>query len=590
VEVWLRQEGSGSVRFKVEGFYGGSPNIIEPVAFNVGSQWKKYVATFTPPAIQTSAVPGRMVLEFAGPAKFYVDNFRVYRADTDYLDFLPAQSADLKASGLSALRTHGLVRTKFRTYDMVQLTNDGGANGGTSKGNTLPQLLRAIRKAGTRPWLQIEFHMGPQEWLAFVEYMAAPYDPAVDTPSAKPWAYKRYTQGQARPWVEEFDQILLELGNETWNRIFYPWVFGSMADATNGKTYTAGQVYGLFQEHVVGVMRGSPYWRAARLDDKFAFVLGGWGGLPYGREAAETSPSSRYLTISAYNGGWDEGEGPPKLDAPSLFNVLSQVNQSAIPIAEGHQRELGEINARRQTRLRLGTYEAGPGYALNGLNNARVTEAQEREQEQVMKSLAAGTATLDSFLARAYRGFDLQNFFGFANGALWASHAPWFRGGQAYPSWQLLSLFNNQATGDLLRTEALSVPVSDLKSFERRKGVANAPLAAVYATRKGDRYAVVVISRKVPDYPLAGDDGYTPVTVELPFARARSLTLHRMTGDPRSNNLLSAQNVKIERIELGEVAQGHLVVNAASGADDRGLPPASTFVYVFEGVVPIGAN
>lgn len=585
VEAWMRQEGNGSVRFVVEGFYGRGPNAIEPILFNVGPQWKKHVATFTPRAVQESADPGRMALEFTGPGKFYLDNFRVYRADADYLDFVPSQYADLKASGVSALRTHGLVRTKFRTYDMAQLTNDGGANSGTAKGNTLPQLLRAIRKTGMRPWLQIEFHMGPREWLAFVEYMAAPYDPAVDTPVAKPWAYKRYSQGQARPWVGEFDQILLELGNETWNRIFAPWVFGGMIDAATGRTYTAGQAYGLFQEHVIAVMRSSPYWRAARLDDKFAFVLGGWGGLPYGREAAEMSPSSRYLTIAAYNGGWDEGEGPPKLNAPSLFNLLSQVNQSAIPVAEQHQRELGDLNARRQTRLHLGTYEAGPGYALNGLNNARITEAQQREQEQVMKSLAAGTATLDSFLARAYRGFDLQNFFGFRAGSHWASHAPWFRGGQAYPSWQLLSLFNNVAIGNLLRTETLSVPAADLKPFERRKGIANAPLAAVYATRNDDRYAVVVISRKVPDYPVAGDDGFTPMTVDLPFARARSLTLYRMTGDPHANNLLSAQNVKIERIDLGEVTQGRrLVLSAASGADDRGLPPASTYVYVFEGV------
>lgn len=591
IEAWMRQEGSGAVRFKFEGFHGTKPNVIEPIVFTVGTKWKKYVATFTPPAVQDSALPGRMALEFSGPGTFHVDNFRVYRADSDYLDLLPSQYADIKASGLSALRTHGLVRTKFRTYDMAQLTNDGGAISGAMKANTLPQLLRAIRKTGTRPWLQIEFHMAPQEWRAFIEYMAAPYDPTVDTPTAKPWAYKRYAQGQARPWVEEFDQILVELGNETWNRIFHPWVFNGMNDAANGKAYTAGQVYGLFQEQAVGIMRSSPYWRSARLDDKFAFVLGGWGGLSYGREAAEISPSSRYLTIAAYNGGWDEGEGPPKLDAPSLFNVLSQVNQSAIPIAEGHLRELRDLNARRKTPLRLGTYEAGPGYALNGLNSARITEAQTREQEQVMKSLAAGTATLDSFLARAYRGFHLQNFFGLTSGSHWASHAPWFRGGQAYPSWQLLSLFNNQATGDMLRTETLSVPVADLKAYERRKGIASAPLAAVYATRKGNRYAIVAISRKVPDYPLAGDDGFTPMTIDLPFAGARNLTLYRMTGDPHANNLLSAQNVKIDKIDIGEITGSHrLVLNEASGADARGLPPASTFMYVFEDVTPAGAN
>lgn len=584
VEVWLRQEGAGSARFKLEGFYGTGPNAIAPIVFAAGPQWKKFVGTFTPPVVQGDAAPGQMVLEFTGPGTFYVDNFRVYRADTDYLDFLPSEYADLKASGLSALRTHGLVRTKFRTYDMAQLTNDGGANSGTAKGNTLPQLFRAIRKTGMRPWLQIEFHMRPQEWLDFVEYIAAPYDPAIDTPKSKPWAYKRYAQGQVRPWVEEFDQILLELGNETWNGLFRPWAFGPMTDATNGKSYSAGQVYGLFQEHVIADMRASPYWKPARLDDKFAFVLGGWGGLPFGKEAAETSPSSRFLTISAYNGGWDEGEGPPRLDAANLFSVLAHANQTAIPVADGHLKELRELNARRKTRLRLGTYEAGPGYALNGLNNVRMTEAQVREQEQVMKSLAAGTATLDTFLARAYRGFDLQNFFGFTVGETWASHAPWFRGGQAYPAWQTLALFNNVGTGDLLQTETLAVPVADLKAHDRRKAVAAAPLVAVYATRKGGRMTVAVLSRKVPNYPFEGEDGYTPVTVDLPFARAAKLTLHRMSGEPRSNNLLSPHNVTVERIELGSWNGSRLQVGEASGADLRGLPPAATYVYVFEGI------
>ncbi|MHB1140957.1 MAG: hypothetical protein ACYC1T_04250 [Sulfuricaulis sp.] len=585
VEIWMRQEGKGSVRFKFDGFYEKMPNRIAPIVFSVGPQWKRYVATFTPPIVQGSADPGRMGLEFTGPGTFYVDNLRVYRADAEYLDFLPRQYEDLKASGISALRTHGTIKTKFRTYDMVQLTNDGGAISGTAKSNSLPQLLRAVRKAGVHPWLQVEFHMHPQEWLAFVEYMAAPYDPARDTPTSKPWAYKRYSQGQSKPWVDEFNQILFELGNETWNGIFYPWIFDEMVDAASGKTYTRGQVYGMFQEYVISVMRSSPYWRPAKLDDKFVFVLGGWGGQSYGRDAASVSPLSRFLTISAYNGGWDEGEGPPRMDSASLFNVLSQVNQSAIPVADGHLKELGALNARRQHKLRLGTYEAGPGYVLNGLNNARITAQQSRDQEQVMKSLAAGTATLDSFLARAYRGFDIQNFFLFGNGALWASHAPLHLGGEAYPSWQLLSLFNNIASGDMLRTATLSVPTVNLKAFKRRRGIFNAPLTVVYATRKAGRYAVLVLSRKVPDYPTANDDGFTPVIIDLPFEHAKSLTLYRLTGRPEANIFLAGGNVKIEKIYLPPLLKGRrLFINTATGADERGLPPASTFLYVFDGV------
>ena len=135
--------------------------------------------------------------------------------------------------------------------------------------------------------------------------------------------------------------------------------------------------------------------------------------------------------------------------------------------------------------LHVGTYEAGPGYALNGLNNEKVTDQQARDQEAVMKSLAAGTATLDGFLARAYQGFTIQNFFTFDAGNYWRSHAKWYLGGQPYPSWKTLSLFNQYATGDMLATQTLNVPGIDLKAIDRRVAVKNAPQVAVYATRKG---------------------------------------------------------------------------------------------------------
>jgi hypothetical protein len=585
VEVWLRQEGSGTVQFRVGGFYSTAPQKIKPVIFSVGRDWKKYVAHFTPSVVQGGTRANAMMLEFTGPATFYVDNFRVYRADTAYLDTLPHELERIKSSGISTVRTSGLVMTGIHTYDMEQLTNSGGVINGTRKLSTLPQTLKMLRKAGVQPWLQIEFHMSPREWLGFVEYMAAPYDPKVDTHTSKPWAYKRSRQGQTRPWVEEFDRIYLELSNETWNRIFAPWTFTPMNDAVSKKRYSAGQVYGLFQEYVHSILRSSPYWRPADLDNKFSFMLGGWAAnTAYGYDAASVSPSSDYLTIAPYIGGWDAAEGPPEPNAASLFSTLAYVNQSAIPVADRYAKELPDLKTKGARRLRLGTYEGGPGYVMDGLNNARVTKEQALAQEQVMKSLAAGTATLDTFLALAYRGFALQNFFALGEGDRWKSHAKWYHGGQAYPSWKLITLFNNEATGDMLRTETVSVPSVDLKAFSRRLNVKDAPLAGIYATRKGNRYSLFVLSRKIPNYPVKSDDGYTPVTVELPFSEAKSVTLYRMTGAPDANNLLG-DNVRIEKLEIPASKLGQrFSVNAETGADKRGLPPASTFLYVFDGV------
>jgi hypothetical protein len=583
VEVWMRQEGAGKARFNIVGFYGQGGLGFSPIEFNVDSTWRKYEVTFTPTAVYTGATPNQMRLEFTGPSTFHVDNFRVYRADSGYMDLPTRDYGQIVQSGMKALRTHGTIKTGMWSYDMDQFTNPGGVVNGTVKLNTLPQSLMIMKTLGVRPWLQVEFHMRPEEWRGFVEYMAAPYVPGVDTPKSKPWAYKRYMQGQAKPWVEEFDKIYFEVGNETWNGLFRPWVFDNMKDAVTGTQWLSGQVYGKFQEFIISNMKASPYWAPAKLDGKFMFVLGGWSGQNYGRDAAASSPSSHLMTIAAYNGGWDEAEGPPALNSPSLFNVLNQVSQVAIPRADRHAKEVLDLNVGRSVKLGLGTYEAGPGYALNGLNGATVTALQDSEQESVMKSLAAGTATLDSFLARAYRGFGVQNFFTFSSGAHWTSHAKWYMGGQAYPSWKILELFNKQATGDMLKMDTVTAPVIDLPASSTRPAVANAPLVAAYATRQGARYNIFVVSRKIPNYPYAGDDGFSAVTINLPFNKATSVTLYKMTGDPFSNNT-QADNVKIDVVNLSPaMVQNQLVLNTNSGADARGFPPASTYLYVFEG-------
>ena len=103
-----------------------------------------------------------MGLEFTGPGVFGVDNLRVYRAESaPYLDLLPEDYAALRSARLSALRTHGFIKTGVRSYDIEQLTNTGGVISGTHKLNSLPQMLAVMRKAAVQPWLQIEISPRP---------------------------------------------------------------------------------------------------------------------------------------------------------------------------------------------------------------------------------------------------------------------------------------------------------------------------------------------------------------------------------------------------------------------------------------------
>ncbi|MGF1447938.1 MAG: carbohydrate binding domain-containing protein [Opitutales bacterium] len=581
VEFWMKYEGAETpqVTFKGSGLH---ENEIAPGNFTPTGEWQQHRHTFQVSQVKDSSRASQMSLQMQGSGKFSIDNFRIYRADTEYLDYLPRFYDRLEASGMISLRTHGPIKTGTTTYSMEQYTNPGGVIENIRLSNTLPQALKIMRKADVIPWLQIEWHMSPEEWLGFVEFMAAPYDPAVDTPESKPWAFKRYSQGQAKPWVDEFDKFWFEIGNENWNWLFNPWVFEGMPDAVTGENWQRGKVYGLFQEHVRDVLRSSPYW-SAELDEKFEYVLGGWRHQNFSAQAAATSPNSLHVQQAAYNGGWDEGEGPPSTTPPSYFNVLAQVNQTAGPAARDLLEIIRDASASHGGTQVPGTYEAGPGYALNGLNNARVSKEQARQQEEVMKSLAGGTATLDSFLIRAYYGAKVQNFFTFSEGERWTSHAEWYNGGQAFPCWKVLEVFNKYGTGDILRTQTTSVPTADLAKFKRRQGVDDAPLAAVYASRDGDRLTLFVISRKIPNFPIEGDDGFIPLSVELPFTQFESLRVLRMAGDHTAHNIFIDQ-VGFEEMEMPAGRfDGTFVLNAKVGADDRGLPPAATLVYVFEG-------
>lgn len=587
VEFWAKQEGMTTpvVTFKLNGFYSQD---VEPVNFEISGDWQKYEATFQVNSLyESEGGVGQTDLSFKGPGTIWLDNYRVYRASADFGDYEDYEYESLEESAMATLRTHAFIKTGRSTYDMDQFTNPAGVVTNIGKGNTLPQSLEVMKKGKVHPWLQIEMHMSPEEWLGFVEFIAAPYDPATDTPESKPWAHKRYEQGQEKPWVDEFERIYFEISNETWNWLFHPWVFEGMSDEETGETYNRGKVYGFFQEYVIDLLKSSPYWESSGLEEKMKFVLGGWRPQTYGLQAATGSPRSDYITRAGYNGGWDEGEGPAEGNDPSLFRAMIFPGWTGIPNAREFYTNHLEIENDMGADFALGTYEAGPGYALSGLNNqARMTDEQVRAQEETMKSLGAGTATLDTFLGRAYYDFDIQNFFTFYHGKThWVSHTAWHKGPIAYPCWMTLALFNREGTGDLLAVVPFEVPSIDLPEFKRRKAAPDVPLVSCYATREGDRVNLFLLSSKVDNFPQAGNDGHTPVTVELPFPSAGKVTLHRMAGDPRLHNI-DSEEVTIEKVELpaSVVQSGQFTVNVDSGGAEGGLPPGATFLYVFEGV------
>ena len=588
VEFWARQEGMAdpNVHF---GFSAVHEATIK-TDFNIGGDWKKYSFEFTPteewpPENQTI---GQMMLSFAGPGTLWLDGWRVYPKDTCYMGIPAEDLAALRDSGMEFFRTHMFVKSG-KSYFLDDLTSKPGVV--ASRGNispthyesTLPMVLGFLKEAGVNPWLQVEMSFSEDEWQGLVEYLAAPYDPAKDTPESKPWAYKRYSMGQQKPWTDEFGKFIFEISNETWNPLFRPWIFSwmSMTDASTGRAYRHGELAGLMTGYILEQMKKSPYWSA--LEPKMEVAIGGWlielKDDGYGQAACKVCPDIKHDLVANYNGGWDEGAAVLKADDAG-YRLALTVTPHYIQDKNSQLAGTRDRLAAAGTKFQIGTYEAGPGYAAPNT----ISHEQEETESQVQKSLAAGTATLDCFLDGAQQGFKLQNYFTFSRGRhYWSSHADARRGGQAYPSWKALTLYNNHAQGDFLVVQPVSAPADKLEKTKTRNEVEAAPLTGVYATRDGDRYSVFVLSRKLDNYPYPGDDGYTPVTLNLPFKSAKKITLYKMAGDPRAANL-DAENVKIEKQEIpAKEFSPTFTLNAARGADARGLPPAATYLYVFEG-------
>jgi len=232
--------------------------------------------------------------------------------------------------------------------------------------------------------------------------------------------------------------------------------------------------------------------------------------------------------------------------------------------------------ARTHIRYDLAAYEGGPsGYTLN-------RDKQHEVNEKYGKSLAMGVAALDAWMCSYAYGWTDQLFSAYAQGENWSSHTAMWDGFRPCPAWQALALRNQHASGDLMAVAEGTVP-----TLERRTGKATElyPLVGAYALRDGKRWSLILLSRKVEGRHDVVDlgDGYTPVTLHVPFLEASSIMLHTLAGDPRVSNR-NEMNIKPESktIDASTLSHGTFVVNERTGGGERGLPPGSIFLYVFE--------
>lgn len=579
---WLRQSGLGNGGNVAFSFGRGYPALRTD--FKVAETWRRYTYEFDGPPRPEGGWHFGHTLTFTGPGTLWLDNLSVSRVDSPAEAELPYTPNKTVLAELLRVQPTTGPKGVHRIWFLNKDTTMAGLTGWYANSKvepnwrtavegtlsmTVPQALAFDVATGDspatrmRPWLVLQHLLHSEDdWRGFIEYLAAPYDPAKDSPTAKPWAYKRYQQRRTgTPWTDEFSQLTLEFGNETWhNGHFADW----LGFSTRGAIHQGGREYGIFMHYLAGEIKQSPYWASQHLDTKIRFALGGNydcredrdGSIRgYGEEAMQACPEATVVGHANYVGPkWETG------DYSARRYDDHGVQECLISFLTGPERGQQTMGAARDKLAKAGreydiaAYEGGPGgFALPGSAPPEQVETNERYG----KSLAQAVGAFDAWMRSYLYGWTDQMYLGYDQGNHWASHMPFHDGFRPSPAWEALGL-RNRASGDLMAVTETSTPTL-------ARGKETYPLAGVYALRDGAIWSVFLVSRKL--------DGATDMAVKLPFARAAKVTLHKLTADPRLTNR-DKLNVAVTTEAASAVTGGVLKVS---------LPPGSIYLYRCEG-------
>lgn len=601
-ETWVKELGTGGIlklgfgenqSHGLDGGHFGNTSLNRE--FQAPGEWTRIGYTFTAPSTPAEGGIVGAIIRYEGAGKLLVDNVKlqpVYEdgdADRPFVIYQPLfrtlmdcqppvghKGACRVWPGLSSDPMAQLL--DWHPGSDLRLTDSIGVNpnGRTS----IPKSLLILEATGdapeTRmvPWIITQVTHDEEEHRQLVEYLAAPYDPAIDTPENKPFAYRRVQQrGNNVPWTDTFREVIIEFGNENWhNRANANWI----GVGRSGNVHGGGPEFGLFNKYMIGQMQKSPYW-----NDTLTVCIGGNysagvnddGSVSgFGQEATvKAGGINNYHSHATYIGPrWETGESSQStIDDAGVQKTLFAYR----PVKEGEWAKQQATHERLHELgfgVRMSAYEGGP----SGFGLRAKTKAEDRAGEYYGKSYAMGTAVLDSWLDAWAKGWTHQCYLNFGQGKWWNSHTSMSQGHRPSPGWLTQVMINRTvANMDMVTAEVANSPVYPVPTPQKGKKykpgeVPTTDTATIHAHafKREGRLAVAVVNLH-RDNPQA-------VEIKLPIKNAKTITRHHLQGGPRDSNMDEMA------VTLAQTEVDPTLLN--EGILQQQIPAGSGVVFVFE--------
>ena len=593
-EVWAKVDDGGSGRLHLgfgehyegaweHGYFGHKLGQT----FDVNDKWTKYAFTFTGPKAPNSGGIEGAFIHYEGENKLYIDNVKMFpiysNADvhkpfviqkTLFNELMSTQPKEGKKGALRSwnMMSPASMDALLRWTNASSVDHEGHVQvislDPQAQGTTTPKALTIMEATGdtaqTRmvPWLITQVTHDELEYMQLIEYLAAPYDPKLDTPTSKPFAFRRTQhRGHNRPWIEDFREVIIEIGNENWhNRQMEGWI----GVGRYGQIHRGGAEMGVWNKYLVQHMRKSPYWDS----DKIKICVGGnyYYGIDdgpdwargFGQEAVlKSEDTADYHSHATYIGPrWETGESSQKQinDAGVQKTLLSY--RSAIEL-EWEGQEKAHIQLQEMGfHAKMSAYEGGP----SGFGLWAETAEEERAGEYYGKSLAMGTAVLDSWLDAWQKGWGYQCYLTYGQGKWWNSHTSKAHGFRPSPGFLITGIVNQtMANRDKLSVQVVGAPSMRVR-VEVEDKMRERDVQLLQAHAFGDTaYLAVAISN-------LSLTQHQEVQLRVPFKKAKRIVAYSLTGDPRDTNLDDYMvRLLSKQIETTELVDGLMKFTVPAG-------------------------